>query len=292
MRTVVALVALLLVAPAWGADRDPLAVAKALCDAGDFEKVLEAVGEAKGAGATEAAAVLARAGQIALDKGDRGMAALYCEMALAKAPADRRALEVCLRAAVADERWEDAGRFGDGLGKQAPKDGEVALLRAQAALAEGETNQARNLLAPHEKGPLAARVRPLMAQVEQRVAEARTEAAQQKDLEQKLAKAVAQARALDRAAAGKVEGSGSIASGEVVLYTTTWCGACKKAKAWLQQKGISFSERDVERDSGVTEELAAKCARAGVRPDGVPVLDARGRMLVGFDPKAYSEALR
>ena len=33
---------------------------------------------------------------------------------------------------------------------------------------------------------------------------------------------------------------------EVKILTTTWCGVCKRAKAYLAAKGIYFSEYDVE----------------------------------------------
>ena len=33
---------------------------------------------------------------------------------------------------------------------------------------------------------------------------------------------------------------------EVKLLTTTWCGVCKRAKAYLAGKGVYYSEYDVE----------------------------------------------
>ncbi len=36
------------------------------------------------------------------------------------------------------------------------------------------------------------------------------------------------------------------AQGKVVLYRTSWCGYCKRAAAYMQQKNIPFVERDIE----------------------------------------------
>ena len=132
----------------------------------------------------------------------------------------------------------------------------------------------------------------MLSQAEEDIVKARQEGARQKDLEAKLAKAVSEARALGRAADAEERPSASGGSGEVVLYTTAWCGVCKRAKAWLKSKRIDFVEKDVEKDADASQELAQKCAKAGVRANGVPVLDARGKLLVGFDAGSYQSALR
>ena len=41
---------------------------------------------------------------------------------------------------------------------------------------------------------------------------------------------------------------------QVVMYSTKWCGFCKKAKAYFQQKGIAFSEHDIEASSNANKE--------------------------------------
>ena len=270
---------------------DPLAAAKAALGSGDYEKVLDEVTAAKGADPVALAAVMTRAGQLAFDKKDHEMAALFCEMAIKRTPGEKATLELCVKIAVGKERWEDVDTWGEALARLAPKDPDVALQRAQAALAQGDWDRAVDLLTPHAKGPRAAAVAPLLAQAEQHRAEEGAAASQQKALEAKLRKALSDARAIDRAASASPE-SASASSGGVVLYTTTWCGICKKAKAWLKAKNIAFTEKDVEKDHSATEELVAKCKAAHTRPSGVPVLDARGKILVGFDAASYERALQ
>jgi glutaredoxin len=70
---------------------------------------------------------------------------------------------------------------------------------------------------------------------------------------------------------------------EVIVYSAEWCGYCKKAMAWLGKKGIPFVEKDVEKDPGADRELKQKLKAAGMRAGGVPVIDVRGKLVVGFD---------
>lgn len=80
-------------------------------------------------------------------------------------------------------------------------------------------------------------------------------------------------------------------SREVLVYSAEWCGFCKKAKAWLQREGVPFVERDVERQPGASRELEQKLKRAQLRGGGVPVIDWRGTVVVGFDQKRLSSLL-
>jgi glutaredoxin len=80
-------------------------------------------------------------------------------------------------------------------------------------------------------------------------------------------------------------------SNEVLVYSAEWCGFCKKAKAWLQHEGVPFIERDVERQPGASRELEQKLKRAQLRGGGVPVIDWRGTMVVGFDQGRLSSLL-
>ena len=38
-------------------------------------------------------------------------------------------------------------------------------------------------------------------------------------------------------------------SGEIVMYSTSWCGVCKTAKQYLASKGISYKEYDIEKNT-------------------------------------------
>jgi glutaredoxin len=74
--------------------------------------------------------------------------------------------------------------------------------------------------------------------------------------------------------------------GSVVVYSATWCGFCKKAKAWLKDNGVPFVERDVEKTPGAQAELDQKLKAAGVPGGGIPVIDWGGTIVMGFDQAA------
>ncbi len=78
-----------------------------------------------------------------------------------------------------------------------------------------------------------------------------------------------------------------VAAGEspVVLYATDWCGYCRQTRVFLAEKGIEYTEYDIEK----SEEGARQYEALGVR--GVPVLNIKGTIVRGHDPRAILAAL-
>jgi arsenate reductase-like glutaredoxin family protein len=76
----------------------------------------------------------------------------------------------------------------------------------------------------------------------------------------------------------------------VTVYGTSWCGACREARRYLTSRKIPFLDKDIERDPLARRELGEKAAKLGVPADRVPILEVRGRLLIGFD-QARLEAL-
>lgn len=71
---------------------------------------------------------------------------------------------------------------------------------------------------------------------------------------------------------------------DVIVYGTSWCGACKEARELLAELHIEPVFVNVDIDPAGAEALAAKAARVGLIVDRVPVIDVHGRLLVGFEP--------
>ncbi|HXU02401.1 MAG TPA: glutaredoxin domain-containing protein [Polyangia bacterium] len=69
----------------------------------------------------------------------------------------------------------------------------------------------------------------------------------------------------------------------VTIYGTSWCGACRAARQYFTSRKIPFADKDIERDADAARELAGKAAKMGIPTDRVPVIDVRGRLLLGFD---------
>jgi glutaredoxin len=70
---------------------------------------------------------------------------------------------------------------------------------------------------------------------------------------------------------------------DVVVYGASWCGACRQTEAYLRSRNIPFVERDIERDPAAQQEMTRKAQAAGLNPTGIPVIDFRGQILLGFD---------
>ncbi len=103
-----------------------------------------------------------------------------------------------------------------------------------------------------------------------------------------MSRAAFESAALGRAGQGATDpppakGGAGPSTGQVVLYSTSWCGACKSARQYLTGAGVPFVEKDIEKDQAAAQELLAKAKAAGVSPSGVPVLDVGGTLVQGFD---------
>jgi len=77
----------------------------------------------------------------------------------------------------------------------------------------------------------------------------------------------------------------------VTIYGTSWCGACRAARQYMAEHKIPFADKDVEQDPAAARELGEKAARMGIPTDRVPVIEVRGRLLLGFDPARIAALL-
>lgn len=83
-------------------------------------------------------------------------------------------------------------------------------------------------------------------------------------------------------------GKGNAVESQVILYSTSWCGYCRRARAYFTQKGVAFVEKDVERDAMASREVLNKTGGYS----GVPVIDIDGTIIQGFDVGAIERALQ
>ncbi len=105
----------------------------------------------------------------------------------------------------------------------------------------------------------------------------------------------ASAMASASASAGDTHLTPSTGTGEgrslVIIYGAEWCGACHEAAAYLRRKGIPYVEKDIEKDPQAAREMQAKLKNAGMRSGSIPVIDVRGKVMVGFSAASVDEAL-
>ena len=50
----------------------------------------------------------------------------------------------------------------------------------------------------------------------------------------------------------------------ILMYVTGWCPYCQRARGLLTQKGLEFTEIDVEEDAKLREEMIARSGRRTV----------------------------
>lgn len=75
-------------------------------------------------------------------------------------------------------------------------------------------------------------------------------------------------------------------SSKVLMYGTASCSFCKKTRAYFDENKIEFTELDVEKSPAA----AAKHAELG--GEGVPVIIIGKRMIRGYQPEVFAEALQ
>jgi len=73
---------------------------------------------------------------------------------------------------------------------------------------------------------------------------------------------------------------------KVKIYTTQNCVYCKLAKEYFKKNNIQVEEVDVGKDQKAAEEMIQKSGQMGV-----PVIEANGKIIIGFDRDAIKDAL-
>jgi glutaredoxin len=74
---------------------------------------------------------------------------------------------------------------------------------------------------------------------------------------------------------------------DVIVYTTSWCPACKQARSWMNENRIPYSERDVDNDRSAHDTL--KRISGGT---SIPTFDVEGQVRVGLSPQWLTAAMR
>ena len=73
---------------------------------------------------------------------------------------------------------------------------------------------------------------------------------------------------------------------KIIIYSTETCPHCQSVKSYLDSKGFTYEEKDVQKDKEARQELLGKGYR------GVPVLIINGEEIVGFDKEKINQILK
>jgi glutaredoxin/uncharacterized membrane protein YhaH (DUF805 family) len=77
----------------------------------------------------------------------------------------------------------------------------------------------------------------------------------------------------------------SVADADVEMFTTSDCGVCHMAKAYMDKRGITYAEKDVERNEEYLRDFYARGGR------GVPYIFVGNQSMSGFDPGRLEQML-
>jgi glutaredoxin len=72
----------------------------------------------------------------------------------------------------------------------------------------------------------------------------------------------------------------------VMMYSTSWCPACKMAREYMTSKGIAFVDHDVDESESAHDELVRLNPRGSI-----PTIDVEGDVMVGFSAEHFEDML-
>jgi glutaredoxin 3 len=73
---------------------------------------------------------------------------------------------------------------------------------------------------------------------------------------------------------------------KVVLFSTSTCSWCRRAKRYFRENRVPFKEINVERDQDAARDLVRKTGQTGV-----PVIKIGSNWIVGFDKQRIEKEL-
>ena len=65
---------------------------------------------------------------------------------------------------------------------------------------------------------------------------------------------------------------------KIIIYGTDSCPWCHKAREFMKEHKVKFTDKNVGEDQKAAQEMIKKSGQ-----QGVPVIDVNGEIIVGFD---------
>ena len=73
---------------------------------------------------------------------------------------------------------------------------------------------------------------------------------------------------------------------KVLLFSTSTCSWCRRAKRYFKEQGVAFKEINIECDPDAARDIVRKTGQTGV-----PVIKIEGSWIVGFDKERIDKEL-
>jgi glutaredoxin len=80
----------------------------------------------------------------------------------------------------------------------------------------------------------------------------------------------------------------SLPHGGIVMYCTSWCPDCRRARVWLKARNLDFVEVDIDANPQASSQL--KEWTGGKRI--TPTFDIDGKIIINFDEKKLTQVLQ
>lgn len=77
------------------------------------------------------------------------------------------------------------------------------------------------------------------------------------------------------------------ATPDITVYSATWCAFCHASKDYFDKLGVKYEDKDVEATQTNMQEALDKSGQTGI-----PVIDIKGTIIVGFDRPKIDAALK
>jgi glutaredoxin 3 len=71
-----------------------------------------------------------------------------------------------------------------------------------------------------------------------------------------------------------------------IIFTTSTCSWCRRAKRYFKERGVPFKEINIERDPDAARDVVRKTGQTGV-----PVIKIGSNWIVGFDRNRIEKEL-
>jgi glutaredoxin len=80
-------------------------------------------------------------------------------------------------------------------------------------------------------------------------------------------------------------------SATVKIFSTTWCSFCRAEKRFLDEKGVKYTDVDVEADQAAAHEMVHLSGQMGVPFTLITKADGSKVGIVGFNQPALAKEL-
>ncbi|HJQ08709.1 MAG TPA: glutaredoxin family protein [Candidatus Saccharimonadales bacterium] len=73
---------------------------------------------------------------------------------------------------------------------------------------------------------------------------------------------------------------------DVIIYGAEWCAFCHEAMRYLDRLGVHYDYKNVDLDQSALREAVEKSGQTGI-----PVIDIKGTIIIGFDRPKIDEVM-